>query len=225
MLITIFLALLATGLIIAILALIGRKSLSNAFAENDRQGALVNDFHRSLVVYAKSNGEDQSAYRELLMKSSAVERSLGWDNFVTGVRVGLYMMNGAQLLPLALHEMRREYGDGFGLRDTGGEIADIIQTVLFRHLGRRIEQADEIKAEGENLGSCIAAGWATLAAIPIWVLSAFGILSAARADAARSSLPFKLWNLLLAVAAISGPLIAYLADREKIDAAMRALLP
>jgi hypothetical protein len=220
---------LLVGLIIGVavlagLAIAGRVSLVQEIAENERIGILIRDFHEDLVAYANSNGDNQSAFQRLTMKSTEVEGALGWDNIVNGVQIGMYMLNNARLLPLALQEMRREYNDGFGWRD-GGQIADVVQTVLFRHAGRRVQRADNLVKRAGRFWSCVAKGWSAVAALPISILSGFGLLNARRASAARRSLVFRLWNLLLALAAISGPVFAYLADREKIDAAIRGLLP
>lgn len=216
---------LAVIVIIAILTIAGRIILVASFAENERFGLLVRDFHQDLVSYANSKGEDQGAFQRLTMRSAAVEGALGWDNIVSGVSVGMYMLNNAPLLPLAVQEMRREYGDGLGWRDRGGEIADVVQTVLWRHLGRRSTRADHLTEQAGSLRSCLGAGWLAVASLPLSILSAFGLLTARRANAVRESLLFRLWNLLLACAAISGPVFAYLADREKIDVALRTLLP
>ncbi len=225
MLLTLLVGLIIAIVILASLAIFGRVSLARAIAENDRLGLLVRNFHEDLVAYANSNGSDQRAFQRLTMKSTAVEGALGWDNIVNGVQIGMYMLNNARLLPLAIQEMRREYSDGLGWRDRGGQIADVVQTVLFRHAGRRAQRADNLVTRAGRFWSCVARGWSAVAALPISVLSGFGLLNAGTASAARQSLVFRFWNLLLALAAISGPVFAYLADREKIDAAVRGLLP
>ena len=158
------------------------------------------------------------------MNTSLVEAALGWDNYVVGVRVGLYVLNNAPILPIAVQEMRREYNDGSGFRDRGGDIADAVQTVLFRHLGRRKEMEAALQVRAGSFGSCLATGWASLAGIPISILSAFGLLDARKARAARQSVLFRVWSLVTALATVAGPTFAYLADREKIDATIRAFL-
>lgn len=225
MLLTILTTGFAIIIILAVLAFIGRRTLNRYSSENERQFAVVADFHQDLVTYANSQGSDQAAFRALSMHTAAAEKALGGDNYVMGVMVGRYMLNKAPLFPLALQEMRREYGDGFSYRDRGGDIADAAQTVLFRHLGRRQAHAEELDAKISSFGSCLSVGWTNVTALPLYVLSAFGLLSRRRVKAARASLIFRLWNFLVALAAIGGPLLAYLADSEKIDAAVRALLP
>lgn len=224
MVVTSLLSALGIAAILALLAIIGRISLVSDHKENARLMELVATFHRDLVKYANSNGADQQAFKGLSMNTSAVEQALGWDNIVSGVNIGAYMLNGVPLLPFALHEMRREYNSGFSFQ-RGAAIADVIQTVLFRHAGRREEGAKGIKARMDSLRSCVAAGWTAVAALPLSVLAVSGLLSSGRADAARGSIFFKLWRLLLALAALSAPFLAYLADREKIDAGVRAFLP
>lgn len=225
MLLTVLASTVAIVIILAVLALIGRRTLTRRYRENERLFVVVSDFHQDLVTYANSQGSDQAAFRALSMRTAAAENALGGDNYVTGVRVGMYMLNNAPLFPLALQEMRREYGDSLGYRDRGGDIADAAQTVLFRHLGRRQTHAEELRRQISRFGSCLAVGWANVTALPLYILSAFGLLNARRVKAARASLMFRLWNFLVALAAIGGPLLAYLADRDKIDAAVRGLLP
>ncbi len=225
MLVTILATIVAIVVLLAVLAFIGRRTLGRYYSENERLFVVVRDFHQDLVTYANSQGSDQAAFRALSMRATAVESALGGDNYVTGVRVGFIMLNNAPLLPLALQEMRREYGDGIGYRNRGGDIADAAQTVLFRHLGRREAHADKLREQISSFGACILVGWANVTALPLYVLSAFGLLNARRVKAARASLIFRLWNFLLALAAIGGPLLAYLADSDKIDAAVRAMLP
>jgi hypothetical protein len=224
MLLTSFLAFVVILLALAVLSFIGRALLIRALMENEEKALLVRDFHQDLVAYADSSGQNGDAFQRLVMSSPAVESALGWDNIVHGVRVGVYLLNNAPLLPLAIQEMRREYGDGLWDR-RGNEIADNVQTILFRHLGRRSQRLDRIQKQATSFGSCLAVGWSTLAALPITVLTAFGLLKRSKADKARNSLLFRLWNFLLALAAISGPLFAYLADRDKIDAAARSIFP
>lgn len=224
MLLTLFLAFLVVLLTLAALAFIGRVVLVRALVENEEKALLVRDFHQDLVTYANSSGQNGDAFQRLAMSSAAVESALGWDNIVHGVQVGMYLLNNAPLLPLAIQEMRREYGDGLWDR-RGNEIADNVQTILFRHLGRRSQRFDHIQKQESSFGSCLAVGWSTVTALPITVLTAFGLLKRSKADRARNSLLFRLWNFLLALAAISGPLFAYLADRDKIDAAVRAIFP
>lgn len=224
MIITIMLSALGLVLIFALLAIVGWVSLVSGYKENAALTELVAAFHSDLVNYANSNGKDQQAFKSLSMNTTAVEQALGCDNIVSGVNIGTYMLNGVPLLPLALHEMRREYNSGYSFQQ-GGTIADVIQTVLFRHAGRRQELAKGIKKRMGSVGACIATGWTAVAALPLSALAAFGLLSYGRVDAARGSIPFKLWRLLLALAALSAPVLAYLADREKIDAGVRALLP
>ena len=224
MLLTAIIGLLASAILIAILAVVGRVSLVAALADNNRAALVVRDFHKSLVDYANSHGADQEAFQRLSMSSTSAEDALGWDNVVNGVQVGMYMLNNAPLLPIALQEMRREYGDGYGLSNRGGRIADAIQTVIFRHIGRRREREIRLQKKASSFGACVATGWTSLAALPISLLSAFGLLSARNVRAARGSFLFRLWNMLLAVATICGPVIAYLADQEKIDAALRIIL-
>ncbi|QJU56829.1 hypothetical protein HL653_02625 [Sphingomonas sp. AP4-R1] len=225
MILTVMAATVALAFVLLALAFIGRISFVRAIAENERRAQTVADFHSELVIYANSQGADQAAFRRLSMQSTALEAALGWDNIVSGVRIGMYMLNGARLFPLALQEMRREYGDGIGWRDRGGEIADAAQTVLFRHLGRRLERSEALNEKAGKLGTCIARGWSAVSSLPLSILAAFGLLKPSRAEAARASVIFKLWNLALALAAISGPVFAYLADREKIDAAVKSILP
>ncbi len=211
--------------VLAMLAFIGRRTLDSYYRENERLFILVRDFHQDLVTYTNSRGGDQGAFRTLSMSTAAAEKALGRDNYVTGVRVGLYMLNNAPLFPIALQEMRREYGDSLGYRDRGGDIADAAQTVLFRHLGRRQTYADELTEQISNFGSCLSVGWTNVTALPLYILSAFGLLNAHRVKTARASLLFRLWNFLVALAALGGPLLAYLADSDKIDAAVKAMLP
>lgn len=225
MLLTVLATVVAIVIILAVLAFIGRRTLNRYYSENERLFVVVRDFHQDLVTYANSRGSDQAAFRALSMRTAAAENALGGDNYVTGVSVGMYMLNNAPLFPIALQEMRREYGSGLGYRDRGGDIADAAQTVLFRHLGRRQAHAEELGKQISSFGACLSVGWANVTALPLYVLSAFGLLNARRVKAARASLVFRLWNFLLALAAIGGPLLAYLADSDKIDAAVRAMLP
>jgi len=225
MLLTTLAGTLALILVLLVLAVIGRVGLVRAMVDNERDALVVSDFHRDLVAYANSQGNDQGAFQRLTMRSTALEAALGWDNVVSGVRIGMYMLNNASLFPLAIQEMRREYSDGLSWRDRGGQIADAAQTVLFRHLGRRQERGERLKDRVSRFGPCVAVGWSTVTALPLSILAAFGLLNQRRAQEARQSLLFRLWNFVLAVAAISGPVFAYLADRDKIDAAVRSLLP
>jgi len=224
MLLTAVLAIVGTIVTLVFLALLGHRILSRASLTHVRQIERVKEFHAALVAYAESRGADQQAFQQLSMQSSAIETVLGWDNIVSGVQVGFYMLNRAPLLPLALQEMRREYGEGSSWRDRGGMIADVVQTTLFRHVGRRAEQAEKLHESAGRLSACVAAGWAAVSALPMSILSAFGLLNMRSAEAARKSVLFRLWSLVLALAAISAPILAYLADSDKIDAAAHALL-
>ena len=207
------------------LSALGQARISRAITENAQLNQVAQEFHQDLVAYANSKGGNQEAFQRMTMKSVMVENALGWDNLVSGVQIGMYMMNNARLLPLAIQEMRREYGDGPDWRDKGGQIADVVQTVLFRHMGRRAERDRTLKTQSGRFWSCVATGWSVLTALPISVLEAFGLLNSSRASAAKQSSLFKLWNLLLATAAFLGPVFAYLADRDKIEAAISTLFP
>lgn len=224
MVVTGLLTALGIATVFVLLAIIGRVALVREYNENARLSQLVGEYHGDLVKYVNSNGADQQAFKRLSMSTSAVEQALGWDNIVTGVNIGTYMLNGVPLLPLALHEMRREFNSGYSFH-SGREIADVIQTVLFRHGGRREQTAHGTQSRMDSVFSCVAAGWTIVAALPLSILALSGLLSTGRADAARESILFKLWRLLLALAALSSPFLAYLADREKIDAGLRFLLP
>lgn len=222
MLLTIVLAIFVIVVFLAVLSLIGRAALGREMVQNDSDFGAVRDFHQQLVRYANSNGQDQSAFQYLAMNSPSVEAVIGWDNIVSGVRVGMYTLSGAPILPFAVHEMRREFGDGlWGQR--GGEIADSVQTVLFRHMGRREQSAVVLAKKAGSFGGCVSVGWTAISALPLTVLSVFGLLNRNKANRARESLIFRLWNLLLALVAIGGFVFAYLADREKIDQGLSAI--
>lgn len=221
MLLTLLAWIVISSILLGLLAMIGRISLVRELVENDQIIQVIRGFHENLVTYANSRGSNQNAFRELTMKSTVIEDALGWDNIVTGVRVGMYRLNNAPLIPIAIQEMRREYSDSFGFKDNGGEIADAIQTVLFRNVGRRSNIDARLRKKTQRIGSCVIRGWSIITALPISALHAFGLLNTKTVVRARHSFIFRLWNLLLALAAISSPVIAYLADRQKIDAAIR----
>lgn len=224
MLLTVLVAMAALGGILALLFGIGRRRINAAISENEKAGMLVREFHQDLVRFANSHGEDQDAYTRLSFKSSLVEKALGYDNYVSGVRIGLYQLQGAPLLPLAIQEMRRLLGDYLWNKD-GLAAADIVQTTLYRHLGRRQQAAENLAHDAASFRSCVAWGWGSVAALPVALLESFGLLTANRGEAVRRSIFFRLWSLLLALAAFAGPVIGYLADRDKVDTAIKALWP
>lgn len=222
MLLTLLVAVAALGGVLAILFGVGRHRINSAISENEKAGVLVKEFHQDLVQFANSHGQDQGAYTRLSFKSSSVEKALGYDNYVSGVRIGHYQLQGAPLLPLAIQEMRRQLGDYLWNKD-GLAAADIVQTTLYRHLGRRQQIAESLAQEANSFRSCVAWGWSLVAAIPIAILESFGLLTPNGGRAVRQSLLFRLWSLLLALAAFAGPVIGYLADRDKVDATINAL--
>lgn len=208
---------------ILVLGLIGKSRFNFEIIENRKAAELVSEFHQDVVKFANSDGEDASAFRQLTFKSSAVEVALGLDILVSGVQVGRYMLSAAPILPLAIQEMRSNLGDHL-FRSDGMKAADALQTVLFRHLGRRQQLATKLTENANSWLKCIALGWTTIAALPISVLEAFGILSKRRGESARRSLIFHFWSLLLALATISGPIVSYLSATKAVDEAVKTLL-
>jgi hypothetical protein len=224
MLLAILLGLITIAVVLIGLAWLGRAIILQDMKENKKSIDLILDFHQDLVDYGRSNGENNSAFIKLSTKSSTIESIIGHDNFVSGVHIGSYVLTNGYLLPFGIHEMRRHYNSEFRWDNEGGKIADSIQTVLFRHAGRRESYGNALQQKSGRFWKCVAQGWTTLAALPISVLEAFGIISESRAGIARQSWLFRLWNLLLALVTIISPIIAYLADSDKINAAIRTML-
>lgn len=224
MVVSIILGLLTIALMLASLAWFGRKIIFKEIKENEEIIQDILDFHGNLVRYANSNGTDNSAFLSLVSKSSNIEAGLGSDNFVNGIHIGSYLLTNYYLLPFSLHEMRRNYNSEFRWDNSGAKIADSIQTVLFRHAGRRENHGKLLRNLSKRFWACVAYGWTSFAALPISVLQAFGIISESKAGQARQSWLFKLWKLSLAIGTLVSPVIAYLADSEKVDSALRAML-
>jgi hypothetical protein len=202
-------------------ALLGRRKLIKRLEQNNRIAELIVEFQGNFVQWANSRGQDQSAYRAMSFDLAKVERALGRDNFVVGVKVGRYFLNGTPILPLAVHEMSNEFSWDLYSGNRGADIAREVQTVIFRHLGRREDIGKSIWERLNNFGSCAAEGWLTVAAIPVAVLSVFGIVKGDRVDAVRDSVGFRIWGLISGICVVGGPVIAYLADRTEIDATVR----
>lgn len=224
MLIAIILAVATIAIAVIGLAWLGRTIFLQKIKKNKQSIDLIIDFHKHLVDYGRSNGRDNAAFIRLAAKSSAIESIIGHDNFVSGIHIGSYILTNSYLLPFGIHEMRRHYNSEFRWDNAGGSIADSIQTVLFRHAGRREDYVDILQKKSSRFWNCVAQGWTAIAALPISVLQAFGIISESRAGKARQSWLFRLWNFLLALVTLAGPIIAYLADSEKINAAMRMMV-
>lgn len=220
----------AVALVIAIslpvLWVSGRIDLVKAHRDNNEAHQLVSRFHESLATYANSEGQNSTAFGDLLRHTSEVEQRLGYDNVVNGVQMGHYLLNGAPILPLAIHEMRRNFGD-FVFRQDGGRIAAALENVLLRHLGKREAYGRDLAKQADSVAACILQGWSLIAALPISVLRAFDLVSARRSERIRSSLLFRLWRfvlaLVIAVATLAGPTLAYLADKDAIEAEIERL--
>ena len=200
------------------LALIGRANFKNSIGEHQSSIDEIANFHKSLALYANSNGDNQEAFRNLSMSCPRIEAVLGWDNIVSGITIGQYILSGAPILPMAIQQMRVEYNDPTRWRNKGTEIADALQTVLFRHVGRRENWIRIDEKKSKSIFSCIINGWISVSAIPISVMEGIGLLNSQKSRAAKESPIFKIWALLLALATFAGPLMAYLADKDKIDA-------
>jgi hypothetical protein len=207
--------------VLAISWVIGRTRIGAAINENDADAKLVGVFHADLVTYANSDGKNWDSYATLTMNCTSVEAALGSDNYVSGVTVGFYSLQGAPLLPLALQEMRRLFGDSLW-NNNGRATAEVVQTTLIRHLGRRKRLYEDLNRKSHSISACMSWGWATFAALPLSALKVFGVLTTRRVQSAKRSIIFRLWSFLLATATVLGPVIAYLADQKQVDATIKA---
>ena len=220
---TISLATFAVLTLIIALWVVGRRRLAFSLTRNFEARDKVIKYHNNLMAYVNSGGKDEYAFSNLMMQTSEIERVLGYDNYVHGVKVGNYLLNTAPILPIAIHEMRRQFGDFLWEKDAY-RTADVLRSVVIRHLGSREETDRNIRASMAVKSDCIAEGWFTIAALPLALLRGFGLLSGEVVTNARSSILFRFWSLLLAMAAFAGPLVAYLADKAKIDSAVKTFL-
>jgi len=216
-----FAAFLIGGLIV--LARVGHSQLTAQMQENTEAAEEVLGFLTSVVDYVNSAGKDEDAFVKVTTGLVGVERALGSDNYVHGVRIAHYLLNNAPILPLAVYEMRRLFAEWHTEKWAYG-VAEPLRTVLLRHLGRREAHNKAIQTASSSIGRCIAEGWGVVAGFPLSCLRAFGLLSERSERAAKGSLLFRLWSFLSAVATIAGPILSYMADRRAIDATVRTLL-
>lgn len=211
------------ALALALLWLVGRWRIVRDLRYQEKVRNEVIAYQNALMTYANSRGQDRESYVQLLSDSTKMEGYLGYDNLIYNVRVRYTIYNGVPAIPLLINELPLLYGDYFNERHAPDAVG-AVNNVLIRHAGRREDAVHSFHERAKNPLACIAEGWKAIVALPISLLSAFGLISERRSSTARQSFWFKLSSVILFVAAIAGTAIAYIADREKVDAALRGLL-
>lgn len=208
--------------LLLVLWVIGRHRLAAEMKENSKALERVGSFVQDFVLFANSAGRDERSFADVLLKAASVEADLGADNIARGIRIGPLMLNGVRLIPFSIYEIRRLFGSRIFVEDAH-QAADTIRAILIRHIGRRTAQQAIMMQKHHQVTSCISEGWLSISSLPIAILSAFGLIGTITVKNIVSSIWFRLWSFLLAVATISGPIIAYLADFKQVNEALARL--
>jgi hypothetical protein len=179
-------------------------------------------YHNDLVRYADSHGSDSEAMNALLLNSTKVERFLGADNWIVGSKVVKNYFNGVPAVPYAIRAIHESIADPLW-QGEAYQAVELVRNILVRHVGRRNDEAEELTTASKNAFRCIALGWKLWAAIPLYLLSGFGLIKWGTVKRARNSLLFAIYSSILFVAAVAGPLFAYITDRAEINAALNGI--
>jgi hypothetical protein len=218
-------ALAATGIAIVVLAvlwLIGRFQIVRDMRHNEQVRDEVVQYHNALVEYVDSEGRNHEAIVKLMAGSPKMQRYLGFDNVVYNTRVNFTIYNNVFAIPMLLEALQEALVQWGRDRDTRAA-ANAIQNVLIRHGGRRDDRVLSLHERAKRPLLCVADGWKTVVGLPISFLRAFGLLSEGRAERTKGSFWFKLYSAILFLATVGATAIAYIADRDEVDAMLRSL--
>jgi hypothetical protein len=199
-----------------VLWLVGSRWLAKE-VENHR--CAINEvikYHNNLIKYAESGGQDSASMHEMTLASTKVEEILGADNWIVGARVVRNLYNGVPAVPFAIREIHECIGDHLWKKETYRAV-ELVRNLLVRHVGRRENDIDKLNVALKRPIRCIVTGWRILAAVPLYLLNEIGIINDRSLRTVQRSKLFSFYSLILFIAAVSGPILSYLADREKID--------
>lgn len=199
-----------------LLWLIGRASMTNDVKRHAAALDTMLDYHNDLTAFANGQMNNLGDIDDLIARTSRVTEALGRDNIARGVMIGYMLLNGVPLLPRALYALRDTLMSSYRDHEVY-KIIEAVRGVLLIGMGRREHVIEKIAENSKNPAVVMGRGWSIVIAIPLHVLRGIGLIDAGQAARAVNSLLFKLVSLATFVAAIAGPVLAYLADRKNIE--------
>lgn len=210
--------------VLSALWLTGRRWIVREINSHTSASDDVIKYHNFLIQYADSGGTDSAAMNELMMSSTKIERLLGGDNWVAGARVVRSIYDGVPAVPFAIREIHETIQD-FLWRKEAYQAVELVRNLLIRHVGRRKDEAELLIEQLDKPLRCMAIGWRLWSAIPLYFLNAIGLMRDSTVKKTRNSTAFSIYSFILFLAALAGPVLAYLADRGSIDAQLKNFLP
>jgi hypothetical protein len=199
-----------------LLWLIGRASMTSDVKRHAAALDTMLDYHNDLTAFANGQMNNLGAIDDLIARTSRVTEALGIDNIARGVVIGYMLLNGVPLLPRALYALRDNLMSSYR-HDEVYKIIEAVRGVLLIGMGRREHIIEKIAENSKNPAVVMGRGWSIVIAIPLHVLRGIGLIDAGQATRAVNSLLFKFVSLATFLAAIAGPVLAYLADRKNIE--------
>ncbi len=199
-----------------LLWVLGRLSMTREVNRHIAARQVMLDYHNDLTDFANGDMNDARVVDDLISRTSRVTEALGRGNVVYGLIVGHMMLNGVTLLPRAIYSIRDSLMSNWR-HDDAFKTIQVVRGVLIKSIGSREHVAEKIGENAQNPIAVIGRGWSIVIAVPLHVLSGIGLINPGQAARAVNSLLFKLVSLATFVAAIAGPVLAYLADRKNIE--------
>ncbi len=176
----------------------------------------INEFQSWLIAYGNGGCESREIMGKMLSSSTKVEAALGVDNYVSGVVAFHTRLMGVPVIPFVIREIDQKAGDYLWRQDIQKALY-LIDSVLIRRMGRIRDFLDDLKSQRKNPFVLFVRGWKYLWAIPLYLLSSFGLLGNRTVRSARESKPFQVITFLTLVATVLGCVFAYLPNRSLID--------
>lgn len=195
---------------------IGRASMTSDVKRHAAALDTMLDYHNDLTAFANGQMNNLGDIDDLIARTSRVTEALGRDNIARGVMIGYMLLNGVPLLPRALYALRDTLMSSYRDHEVY-RIIEAVRGVLLIGMERREHVIEKIAENSKNPAVVMGIGWSIVIAIPLHVLRGIGLIDAGQAARAVNSLLFKFVSLATFVAAIAGPVLAYLADRKNIE--------
>jgi hypothetical protein len=218
-----------------IITAIGFFRIRRRASERLTRLSLANDFRHRFILFANSRGQDTAAYQWMLSKSTRLQNEMGhaglYAQFREPFNGGIHydyaiILNMVPKVRELLADNRSNLLGGNSMyADMINSYVHAVDDALLRYIGQ-LQDADDQKAESYlNPIHCFRVGMEQIMALPLHLLSAFGLLGARTLSAITGAAIFKFAARLAALVAFVGSIMGMLVDGPQLVPLLEAWSP
>jgi len=188
--------------------LLGVSSIIRDYFTIHKKYIFTTEYFETLKAYIQSNGQDVEKYSWLTRKSSKIQTLMGSFGLVDYKPAAQnYIYKNYQLIVNGLGELRSYYNDNYVFSRLANEMSQTLQEALIRYIGVLEEHRDFYISQLKNPIIWFREGVRVIIALPINLLSWFGIINPLAVATITTNIIFRFFSGIIAFLTFLGTIV------------------